>query len=235
MYYTYAYLREDKTPYYIGKGRNNRAFYKGKGEIKPPKDKTKIMFLKKNLTEKEAFKHETYLIAIFGRKDLGTGILRNKTDGGEGSSGSVKSLKTRRKLSVSHKGKKHSEETKRKIGSSIKGRVYSEETISKMRKAKKGKLISEETKRKMSERKLGTKLREEHKTNISRALKGSPAHNKGIKCSEEHKKKVSEALKLLGHAPPSSKNTKWWNNGEINKRSIECPGNQWVLGRIKLH
>jgi hypothetical protein len=261
-FYTYAYLREDKTPYYIGKGEGNRACKKGKGEVKPPKNKSRIIFLKRNLTEEESFKHEIYMISVFGRKDLGTGILRNRTDGGEGSSGSIKSLETKRKLSESHRGKKLSKETKRKIGSSLKGRVHGEETILKMRKAKKGKIMSEDAKRKMSEKKLGIKLKEEHKINISRAMKGKPAHNKGKKCSEDHKKKVSKALKDIGHKPPSRKgkilniehkkriskslkekghlpplhkNTKWWNDGQINKRSVECPGNNWVLGRIKPH
>jgi hypothetical protein len=40
--------------------------------------------LKRNLTEEEAFKHEIYMIAIFGRKDNGTGILINLTNGGDG-------------------------------------------------------------------------------------------------------------------------------------------------------
>ena len=57
--------------------------------IKPPKDKSLTLVLKKNLTEGEAFKHEIYMIAILGRKDLGTGILRNLTNGGEGTSGNI--------------------------------------------------------------------------------------------------------------------------------------------------
>ena len=96
-YYTYAYLREDRTPYYIGKGKERRIYLKGKGEVKPPKDKSRIIFLKQNLTEEDAFKHEIYMISIFGRKDLGTGILHNRTDGGEGTSND--SEETRRKKS----------------------------------------------------------------------------------------------------------------------------------------
>jgi hypothetical protein len=113
MYYTYAYLREDRTPYYIGKGKNKRA-YSSKRHISVPKDKSRILFLKRNLTEEEAFKHEKYMIAILGRKDLGTGILRNMTDGGDGCSGCIPSKETRRKMSKSRQGKKHSEETKKK-------------------------------------------------------------------------------------------------------------------------
>ena len=88
-YYTYAYLREDRTPYYIGKGRGKRAYDKQR-TIKPPADKSRILFLKKNLTEAEAFKHEIYMIFVLGRKDLGTGILRNLSNGGEGPSGAVR-------------------------------------------------------------------------------------------------------------------------------------------------
>ena len=103
--YTYAYLREDRTPYYIGKGKGKRAYKKGRCEIKPPKDKNRIIKLKSNLTEEEAFKHEIYMISVFGRKDLGTGILRNKTNGGDGSSGFIFTEEMKEKMSAASKRK----------------------------------------------------------------------------------------------------------------------------------
>jgi hypothetical protein len=106
-YYTYAYLREDGTPYYIGKGRNrrvNKPHLRGHIDMRPPKDR--IIFLKRNLTEQEAIKHEIYMIAVFGRKDNQTGILRNLTDGGEGPGfGRVFTEETRNKISKARRGK----------------------------------------------------------------------------------------------------------------------------------
>jgi hypothetical protein len=91
-YYTYAYLREDRTPYYIGKGEKNRAYVrhwrsKSRGGYFDPPPRERILILKRFEIEKEAYKHEIYLINVLGRKDLGTGILRNLTNGGEGVSG----------------------------------------------------------------------------------------------------------------------------------------------------
>jgi len=231
IYYTYAFLREDRTPYYIGKGKGNRAYRRRDKGIKPPKDKSKILILKQNLTEEESFRHEVYMIAVFGRKDLGTGILHNRTDGGDGASGAVVSDETRRKMSEAlkgkprskeirrkiseaHKGKTHSEESRRNMSESQKGKTFSEETKRKLSEAKKGKTFSEETKRKLSEAKKCKTHSEEHKR------KNSEAH-KGKTHSEEHKRKNSEARK----------GKKCWNDGVVNKFSIECPGDGWRLGR----
>jgi len=88
MFYVYTYLREDGSPYYVGKGSGDRAYKKwNKKDIKPPKDQTRIIIVEDNLDEQSAFDLEIKLIAQYGRKDLGTGILHNKTNGGEGSSG----------------------------------------------------------------------------------------------------------------------------------------------------
>jgi len=88
MFYVYKYLREDGTPYYIGKGSGERAYKKwGKKDIKPPEGAEQIIIVENNLTEEQAFNLEKKLIAEYGRKDLGTGILYNRTEGGDGSSG----------------------------------------------------------------------------------------------------------------------------------------------------
>ena len=231
IYYTYAFLREDRTPYYIGKGKGNRAYRRRDKGIKPPKDKSKILILKQNLTEEESFRHEVYMIAVFGRKDLGTGILHNRTNGGDGVSGAVVSDETRRKMSEAlkgkprskeirrkiseaHKGKTHSEKSRRNMSESQKGKTFSEETKRKLSEAKKGKTHSEETKRKLSEAKKGKTFSEEHKRKLSESQKGKSR-------SEESKRKLSEA----------NKGRKWWNDGCGNrKRMVECPGDGWRLG-----
>jgi hypothetical protein len=136
-FYTYAYLREDRTPYYIGKGWGNRAYKKSKNEIKLPKDRSRIILLKQNLSEEEAFKHEIYMIAVFGRKDLGTGILRNKTNGGEGSIGLRMGDEAKQKISEVHKGKTLSKEHKQ-ILDECRVKEHSSESKEKMSKSKLG-------------------------------------------------------------------------------------------------
>jgi hypothetical protein len=109
-FYTYAYLREDRTPYYIGKGIKDRIHNPLHNSIHlPPKERR--LFLKQNLTEEEAFKHEIYMIAVFGRKDLGTGILRNMTNGGQGVSGRIVSDNQKEKMREYHRRVNHKEIT----------------------------------------------------------------------------------------------------------------------------
>lgn len=169
VFYTYAYLREDRSPYYIGKGKGDRAYRRSR-RVRPPKDKSRILILKQNLTEAEAFRHEVYMINVFGRIDLGTGILHNRTNGGEGSSGV--SEETRRKIGEAKKGEKNPNY----------GKSFSEEYKRKLSEAHKGKTHSEETKRKLS-----MLMKGENNPNY-----GKPTWSKGKTKSEETLKKMSK-------------------------------------------
>ena len=228
-FYTYAYLREDRTPYYIGKGSGNRINDNSGKPCNKPKDKSRVIFLKQNLTEEEAFKHEEYMVAVFGRKDLGTGILHNRSDGGDGPSGWVPSEETRRKMSEARKGKYNGEDNP------FYGKSHTKQNREKISEANKGenhhcygKSRPEETRRKISEARkgennpfYGKSHTEETRKKQSEIMKGNK-YSLGFNHTEESRKKMSEARKGL----------KWWNDGQIEKRSREHPGDGWERGRI---
>ena len=167
MYYTYAYLREDRTPYYIGKGSGKRVYSKIRSVSIPPKDR--ILILKKDLTEDEAFQHEKYMIAVFGRKDLGTGILHNKTDGGEGVSGHIYTEEQKQKITQSKLGKNFG-----MVGENH--HMY-------------GKTHTPEARRKMSEKVSGEK-------HPMYGKKGKEHHSYGYRHTEEARKQMSEISRI---------------------------------------
>ena len=160
-YYTYAYLREDGTPYYVGKGKGRRIDNPSHHSTSiPPKNRR--IYLKQNITEEEAFRHETYMISVLGRKDLGTGILRNLTDGGDGTSGYKHTEEWKKVASERMRGKPSrnqrktlTEEEKNRISESMKGIVHNPNSIEKMRQAKLGHKVSDETKQKISAKNKG--------------------------------------------------------------------------------
>lgn len=103
-YYVYIYLRKsDLTPYYVGKGRRDRAYQIH--TVKVPEDKSRILFVAEALTEVGALSLERRLIRWYGRKDINTGILRNLTDGGDGISGYRHKQISKMAIGKAHKGK----------------------------------------------------------------------------------------------------------------------------------
>ncbi|NDB83505.1 MAG: hypothetical protein EB127_12375 [Alphaproteobacteria bacterium] len=107
IYYVYAYLRIDGSPYYIGKGCKKRAWVKCSNDsIRPPKDQSRIVILESGLSEIGAFAIERRMIEWYGRKDKGTGILRNMTDGGDGAIGVIRTERHKKAISNAVKGRK---------------------------------------------------------------------------------------------------------------------------------
>ena len=170
-FYTYAFLREDKTPYYVGKGRGRRVFDKKGRKVKPPANKDNIIFLKKNLTEQEAFRHEVYMIFVLGRKHNGSGMLVNFTDGGEGVSGLTHTPESRRKMKQAKQ--EISLETREKLRSANTGHTVSTETREKISRSRKGHPVSEKTREKIRLSLAGRKKKpftEEHKNKIRQSV-----------------------------------------------------------------
>jgi hypothetical protein len=115
-----------------------------------------------------------------------------------------KSEETRKKISATLTGYKHSDETKIKKSKSSKGRIISDETRKKISEANRGnkynlgKHYSEEHKQKISESHKGKVFSEGHKRNLSISNKGKTPWNKGKKLlplTENHKNKISESHK----------------------------------------
>ena len=61
-FYVYAYLREDNSPYYIGKGKNIRAWHSDHSVNLPKDKKTKIVIVSYDLLELWAYALERKLI-----------------------------------------------------------------------------------------------------------------------------------------------------------------------------
>jgi len=110
MYYVYLWLREDRTPYYVGKGKGYRAFSKHIIGCPPPKDR--VIIVKEFEDEDESYLFEEWLIQVYGRKCEG-GILLNTSIGGRKRNSRVRTesefeerqKKTVKKYQQSGKGK----------------------------------------------------------------------------------------------------------------------------------
>lgn len=228
-FYVYAYIRsksstiaEVGTPYYIGKGKNSRAIDKNKGVNTP--EKQYIIILEENLTEIGAFAIERRLIRWWGRVDLGTGILRNRTDGGEGVCGP--------KLWARGLANAIDGETKENLGkvsvldprwkngtimSPTRGRKVSEETKQILREYalkqhQEGRCrvpcpLSTETKRKISIANSGKVVTEETKLLLSNRLKGKTK-------TKIHKENIARAK--VGNPSKSS----YWEITYVDGRII---------------
>lgn len=183
----YVYLREtDGTPYYVGIASTCDRPASKYHVIKPPRNRALIRILRCGLTRAQAIEWEKYFIRHYGRKDNGTGILRNLSWGGEGNSGFRHREETKRHLSTVLKGRKQSQEWITRRTSKIKGEnngMY-------------GRSHTPEARRKMSESRTGIKkgpMSEEQKAKLSAAHKGKKAPW-ASKSSEAHK----EACRLGG-------------------------------------
>ena len=207
--FVYCYLRSKDsktgamgTPYYVGIASTaQRPVCRHRHHAPVPKDRRFIRVLRKGLSWDEVCKWEQRYIAHYGRQNTGTGILRNLTDGGEGSRGVVVSEATRQKLREKNIGKKLTEEAKRRIGEASRERfkdgltpqakakisramskanrptAFNQRRTAQLKAinaARVGKPLPESTRRRISELAMGHEVSQETRDKISARNRGVP-------------------------------------------------------------
>lgn len=202
-FYVYQHIRPDTgAVFYVGKGRNGRAynfFNRGRywNNVVKKCGKPIVSFLAKDLEEELAFFAEQECIDALRMRGV---RLCNITNGGEGTSGLKQSEETKRKIGKSNKS------TPKASGKShgMYGKKHSAESLAKMSEAHKGKLVgelhpfygkthSEETRLKISKNRSGKMVGKDNpfygKKHSSETKAMISAIQIGRKASEETKAK----------------------------------------------
>lgn len=171
QFYTYLHCKPDLTPFYVGKGSLMRCHNFSRRNqhhknivAKYGRENIQIIVFKKD-SEESAFASEKRLIKML--KNAGFD-LANKTDGGEGAAGAIRTIETRNKQSDSAKlrgmprdtlnaahaarrGCKLTAEHRAKVSKSLIGNkrrhgiLHSDEAKKKISASNKGKTMSKET------------------------------------------------------------------------------------------
>ena len=214
-YYVYAYIRSKDsktakagTPYYIGKGKGKRMVHNHGAHISTPKDKKYIIVMESNLSNTGALALERRYIKWFGRIDQQTGILHNKTFGGDGGIGTTSEQATQNNLKRIERGDHYflTSECKQKV---------------------KNRMLSYLNPMKNEENRARASLREKERQN---KIVESGNHYWQTEESKEHKRKLMDYkvnrqilkdLYLL------------YKMHNLSARSLHTKSDEWILKRIE--
>lgn len=247
-FYVYAYLDTRKPgnyiyddlifnyePIYIGKGKNNRCkkhlnlrfiienyFYHKLNNMINEGFQPEIVIIKDNITEDEAFLYEIEFIKKIGKSIDHKGTLTNLTDGGEGRSGSVVSIETRKKLSDIKTG------IKMKYYNSIyhpmKNKSF-DEYFGVERSEEIKKIISDNSKSHWKNKNLPEEMKNKISETLKIKFKNKKNHPRyGKKIDTESKNKISNSLKEYFKINP--KNV---SNETKNKMSESAKNRKYII------
>lgn len=221
--HVYIHCRPDETPFYVGIGRGKRCYNFNSRSLLHQRTVAKIreaggeviVKIDRTCTIEEAILREKELIALYGRKDIGTGILVNHSDGGEfvpekgrvrssdvlkgnkNRLGTIQSGETRKKIGeASKKAWENAEERRKKNSERLAARNKDPDFIAKSAAGRTGLKRSMETRKKMSEDRIGRPGSKKPKTEAAKqAMRDGWAKRKACLAPEKERKRKEELEK----------------------------------------
>lgn len=211
IFYVYEHWRPDRDVcFYVGKGKTRRAgdmAARNRYHRNIQKKLSRLgmcvetRMVASGLTEDAAFALEIERIAFW--RSVGV-KLANKTDGGEGPSGWKMNPEQRKKISLTHLGRRKNAEWRRKIGDSNRGKIVSVESRQRMSLAQKNSKVPLEEKKRiaaaMGIAQKGTKRSAEVRARMSVAIRESHRVNPR---SAEVRAKIGAAQRGVKRRPHS--------------------------------
>lgn len=199
----------------------------------------KRRILEKNIDTKEnMFQREEYWLSLIKDEELKVRYYNLQKHWKHWNSSHEKSLSVREKLSEASK-KLHQDPIYRE--KFLEGRKKlppkTEDQIRKTALANTGKKRTEETKQKIRDALTGQirgPLSEEHRQKVSESILGDKNPFYGKQHDPEKKREMSAkaSATMKGKMPKNIPTGFWWNNGTINKRTNDCPGQEWTRGKV---
>jgi hypothetical protein len=249
-YYVYAhYIPGEPFPFYIGKGKANRAYdLKGRSKFwnRKAKNGFDVVFISVNLAEHESLLLERKMILFYGRKDNATGCLVNHTDGGDGLTNP--SIKTRKKIADANKERFKDPQFRKRFSVAQRNKVIKESTKTKMSQAHINRFKSMEERnkhKKLSERAWSSvELRKKQSELISKKHKENPEiankirqYRLGKTLSPDSRRKLSQ--KKCGRSyilvsPDGKEYTCLYQSEFAREHNLNVKSlNKLLLGKIK--
>lgn len=202
-FYTYIWRDASGVPFYVGKGKGRRARQLSGRSVEfkaiHSQGGCSVDLVDMFIHESQAHAHEIELIERFGRREMG-GLLINKTDGGDGTSGAIRTAEHKAKISASKVGKPRPDWLKEHLSALKKGVPLAPEHREAISRAQIGLTHTESARKKIGDAHRGKTISAEQRRSISDKLSGR-------KLSASHVKKMSSVASARYQSPDEREKT----------------------------
>lgn len=252
--FIYIWYDQKRKMFYIGChwGHENDGYICSSKRMRSAYDRRPSSFkrriIQRNIPRENLLKEEFKWLSLIQDHELGKRYYNlSKKHFGHWANDSDSNTSMSRKLSIAliekYKDPTYRQTMREKVWNKTKGRKQTPEEKKKRAEKLRGQRRSDKTREKMRQAQLTPEAVERNRNKMlgeknffyGKRLTGEQNGFYGKKHSDKTKHKLSEANKgmTFPNRPSNAKGTVWWTNGIINKRCVNCPGDNWSKGRKK--